>query len=71
MIGTKYVAEAYKETDAKMVYMSTDYVFDGEGDKPFEVIDKPNPINYYGQAKYEGELEVQKYIEKFFIVRIS
>lgn len=71
VLGTKYVAEACKETDAKMVYISTDYVFDGEGEQPFDVTDKPNPINYYGQTKYEGELEVQKLVEKYFIVRIS
>lgn len=71
VLGTRYVVEACKEIDAKMVYISTDYVFDGEGDKPFEVTDKPNPINYYGQTKYEGELEVQKLIDKYFIIRIS
>lgn len=71
VLGTRYVAEICKEIDAKMVYISTDYVFDGEGDKPFEVTDKPNPINYYGQTKYEGELEVQKHLENYFIVRIS
>ncbi|SHE83235.1 dTDP-4-dehydrorhamnose reductase [Alkalibacter saccharofermentans] len=71
VLGTKYVAEACKEINAKMVYISTDYVFDGEGDKPFEVTDKPNPINYYGQTKYEGELEVQKSLDKYFVVRIS
>lgn len=71
VLGTKYVAEACKEIDAKMVYISTDYVFDGEGDEPFEVTDKPNPINYYGQTKYEGEVEVQKILDKFFVVRIS
>lgn len=71
VLGTRYIAEACKEIDAKMIYISTDYVFDGEGDKPFEVTDKPNPINYYGQTKYEGELEVQKLIDKYFIVRIS
>ena len=71
VLGTKYVAEACKEINAKMVYISTDYVFDGEGDKPFEVTDKPNPINYYGHTKYEGELEVEKSLDKYFIVRIS
>ncbi|MBN2287435.1 MAG: dTDP-4-dehydrorhamnose reductase [Tissierellales bacterium] len=71
VLGTKYVAEACKEIDAKMVYISTDYVFDGGGDKPFEVTDKPNPINYYGKTKYEGELEVQKALDKYFVVRIS
>ena len=69
--GTQYIASVCQEIDAKMVYISTDYVFDGEGDKPFEVTHKPRPINYYGQTKYEGELEVQKILEKYFIVRIS
>jgi dTDP-4-dehydrorhamnose reductase len=71
VLGTKYLAEACKDIDAKMVYISTDYVFDGEGERPFEVSDKPNPINYYGQTKYEGELEVQDILNKYFIVRIS
>lgn len=71
VLGAKYVAEACKKIDAKMVYISTDYVFDGEGDEPFGVTDKPNPINYYGQTKYEGEVEVQKVLDKYFVVRIS
>lgn len=71
VLGTRYVSEACKEIDAKMVYISTDYVFDGKGTKPFEVTDRPSPINYYGQTKYEGELEVQKCLDKYFIVRIS
>ena len=69
--GTQNIADACKAIDAKMVYISTDYVFDGEGEKPFEVTDKPNPINYYGQTKYEGELAVQSTLQKYFIVRIS
>jgi dTDP-4-dehydrorhamnose reductase len=71
VLGTRYIAEVCKDIEAKMVYISTDYVFDGEGEEPFEVTDKPNPINYYGQTKYEGELEVQKVLKKFFIVRTS
>ncbi|PXV63071.1 dTDP-4-dehydrorhamnose reductase [Halanaerobium congolense] len=69
--GTKYVAEAVKELDAKMLYISTDYVFDGQGEEPFEVTDEPNPINYYGETKYQGEQEVQKLLNKYFIVRTS
>lgn len=71
VLGTRYVAAACKKINAKMVYISTDYVFDGEGDQPFEVTDQPNPLNYYGTTKYEGELEVQKLLDKYFIVRIS
>lgn len=71
VLGTKYVTQACKESNAKMVYISTDYVFDGEGNRPFKVTDNPNPINYYGQTKYEGELEVNKNLEKYFIIRIS
>ena len=71
VLGTKYIADVCKVINAKMVYISTDYVFDGEGDEPFGVTDKPNPINYYGQTKYEGEVEVQKILDKYFIVRIS
>jgi len=71
VLGTRYVAQACATIGAKLVYISTDYVFDGEGDQPFEVTDKPNPINYYGQTKYQGELEVKEYVEKAFIVRIS
>lgn len=71
VLGTRYIAEVCRDINAKMVYISTDYVFDGEGDNPFEVTDKPNPINYYGKTKYEGELEVQKFLDKYFVVRIS
>lgn len=71
VLGTRYVVAACKEIDSKMVYISTDYVFDGEGDQPFEVTDQPNPINYYGKTKYEGELKVQKLLDKYFIIRIS
>jgi len=69
--GTKHVAETAKELDTKMLYISTDYVFDGQGEEPFEVTDQPNPINYYGETKYLGEQEVQKLLDKYFIVRTS
>jgi dTDP-4-dehydrorhamnose reductase len=69
--GTRNVAEAVKKLDAKMLYISTDYVFDGQGEEPFEVTDEPNPINYYGETKYQGEQEVQKLLDKYFIVRTS
>ncbi len=69
--GTQNIADACKQIDAKMVYISTDYVFDGEGETPFDVTVKPNPINYYGQTKYEGELAVPNTLDKYFNVRIS
>lgn len=71
VLGTRYVAQACADIDAKIVYVSTDYIFDGKGEKPFEISDKPNPINYYGQTKYEGELEVRKATDRYFIIRIS
>jgi dTDP-4-dehydrorhamnose reductase len=71
VLGTRYIARVCKEIDAKMVYISTDYVFDGEKEEPYEVTDTPNPINYYGLTKYLGEQEVQKNLDKFFIVRTS
>ncbi|MBU5455561.1 dTDP-4-dehydrorhamnose reductase [Caproiciproducens sp. MSJ-32] len=71
VLGTKNIVEACKELDAKMVYISTDYVFDGEKEEPYEVTDTPNPVNYYGYTKYLGEEEVKKNLQKYFIVRIS
>ena len=54
-----------------MVYISTDYVFDGEGERPWEPDDERHPLNVYGQTKYEGELAVEQNLEKYFIVRIA
>lgn len=71
VLGTRYIAQACTNINSKMVYISTDYIFDGLGETPFEVYDLPNPINFYGKTKYEGELEVKKLLDKYFIVRIS
>ena len=71
-LGTEYIAESAKSVDAKMIYISTDYVFDGKGERPFEPDDKNYaPLNYYGQTKLDGELAVAANLEKFFIVRIA
>lgn len=71
-LGTKYIAEAAKEIDAKLLYLSTDYVFDGKGTRPWEPDDKCySPLNVYGQSKLDGELAVSETLDKFFIVRIA
>ena len=71
-LGTRYIAEAAKAVDAKMVYISTDYVFDGQGERPWEPDDKCfSPLNVYGQSKLDGEQAVSNILEKFFIVRIA
>jgi dTDP-4-dehydrorhamnose reductase len=70
-LGPKYIAEAAKEVGAKMVYISTDYVFDGKGDKPFEVDDPKKGLSTYGLTKSQGEDFVTSTLEKYFIVRIS
>ena len=69
--GTAHVAEACRSLNAKMVYISTDYVFEGRGEVPFEVDSPKNPINYYGLTKLQGEEEVLKRVNKHFIVRTS
>lgn len=69
--GTRNIAEACRQLRTKMVYISTDYVFPGEGDKPYEVDDPVRPLNTYGRSKLAGELVVQSFLEKFFIVRTS
>ena len=69
--GTQNIADVCKELDSKMIYISTDYVFDGEGERPWEPEDERTPLNVYGQTKYEGELAVQNTLDKYFIVRIA
>jgi len=71
VLGTRYIAECSEKLGSKLVYISTDYVFDGEKNEPYNVDDKPNPINYYGYTKYLGEIEVKNKVEKYFIVRTS
>ena len=70
--GTANIAEVCKELDCKMVYISTDYVFNGQGERPWQPDCKDYaPLNFYGQTKLEGELAVSSRLEKYFIVRIA
>lgn len=70
--GTKNIADACKENNCKMVYISTDYVFDGKGTSPWEPDCKDySPLNVYGKSKLEGELAVSGTLNKYFIVRIA
>ena len=71
-LGTLYIAEAAKAVGAKLMYISTDYVFDGQGERPWEPDDKCYaPLNVYGQSKLDGELAVAGTLENYFIVRIA
>ena len=70
--GTRNIALVCKDLDCKMVYISTDYVFDGQGTNPWEPDCKDyKPLNVYGETKLEGELAVSENLEKYFIVRIA
>lgn len=69
--ATENIAEICKQINAKMLYISTDYVFDGTKEGFYEVDDTPNPINVYGKTKLLGEQAVQRILAKYFIVRIS
>ncbi len=69
--GTENIAKVCKKLDIPMLYLSTDYVFDGEGTRPWEPDDERDPLNVYGQTKYEGELAIERNLEKYFIVRIA
>ena len=70
--GTKNIAEACKSVDCKMIYISTDYVFDGQGERPWQPDDKNYaPLCVYGKSKLEGELAVSEILDKYFIVRIA
>lgn len=69
--GTHNLVKVAKENGIKFLYVSTDYVFDGEKSSPYEVLDQPNPSGVYGKSKYEGEVWVQSLLSDYFIVRIS
>ena len=70
-LGTKNIATACKKFDMKLMYISTDYVFNGQGERPWEPDDERQPLNVYGKTKYEGELFVEEIAKKYFIVRIA
>ncbi len=70
-LGTRWVAEACREVGAKMIYISTDYVFGGDGKTPYEVDDEKKPVNVYGRSKLLGEDAVNAVVDKHFIVRTS
>lgn len=69
--GTLNIARACKKHDIKMLYISTDYVFSGEGEEAFETCSPKSPCNFYGESKLGGEIAVTDNCDKYFIVRIS
>ena len=69
--GTRNIARVCKAMDIKMMYISTDYVFNGGGQRPWEPDDHREPLNVYGLTKYEGEIAVEQNVQKYFIVRIA
>ncbi|MDI6702684.1 dTDP-4-dehydrorhamnose reductase [Methanothermobacter wolfeii] len=71
VLGTRNIAVASSNTGASLVYISTDYVFDGEKDSGYLEFDEPNPLNFYGRTKYLGELAVRDLTDRFYIVRTS
>ena len=70
-LGTRNIAAVCRELDIKLLYISTDYVFDGQGEQPFKTDDAVAPLSVYGRTKYEGEVAVRELTDKHFIVRIS
>ena len=69
--GPYNIAKACREIDAKMIYISTDYVFPGQGETFYEIEDETGPLGVYGRTKLAGEFAVKELLEKYFIVRIS
>ncbi|MDE5592493.1 MAG: dTDP-4-dehydrorhamnose reductase [Clostridiales bacterium] len=70
-LGAKYIAEACKSVDAKMVFLSTDYVFEGVGETPYEVTDARKGLSVYGKTKIQGEDFVTEILDKYYIVRTT
>ena len=70
-LATRWIAEACRAVNAKMIYVSTDYVFGGDGKRPYEVRDEKKPVNVYGRSKLLGEDAVNAILERHFIVRVS
>jgi dTDP-4-dehydrorhamnose reductase len=71
VLATRWISQVCASINSKLIYISTDFVFDGTSEKPYEPQDQPNPINYYGFTKWQGELEVKTLLSDFFIVRTS
>ncbi|MBN1405942.1 MAG: dTDP-4-dehydrorhamnose reductase [Candidatus Omnitrophica bacterium] len=69
--GTKSVAAAARQINAFLIYISTDYVFDGKKDSPYNENDKPNPVGYYGETKLKGEIAVKNILDEYLIIRTS
>lgn len=69
--GTRNIAKACRDINAKMLYISTDYVYDGTGNEPFTPDSPTSPVNRYGESKYLGEVAAAEFVDKLFIVRIS
>lgn len=69
--ATENITKACSEINSKIIYISTDYVFDGSGSLPHEVNETANPLSIYGKSKYKGELKVKENTDKYFIVRTS
>jgi dTDP-4-dehydrorhamnose reductase len=69
--GTEHIAQACRNLGCKMAYISTDYVFSGQGERPWEPDDERQPLNAYGQSKYQGELAVERLLQKYFIIRTA
>lgn len=70
-LGTEYLAKAAKANDAKMLYISTDYVFDGTATEPYEVDQPTKPLGAYGRTKFAGEELLKKHLDRYFIVRTA